>query len=739
MQPLAPTDPRTAGEFRLSARLGLGGMGQVFLGYSPAGRAVAVKICHPELAADPAFVERFAREATAAQAVNGLYTAQVVGAGPYDKPPWMATAYVPGPSLTDYVYGYGPLPEPAAWRLAAGLAEALLAVHACGLVHRDLKPSNVLLAVDGPRVIDFGIASALEGPGLTNTGSVMGSPPYMSPEQAMGVPTGPPSDVFALGSTLAFAASGAPPFGDGDAAALLFRVVHLEPAIAAVPERLRGVVAACLAKDPAARPTLPQLLRACQDGAAAGGNSAASFWPPQMTAVIAGHQAAGSMSATPPNGTVPSGGTFPSGRPGLSGGHGPSSGQVLSGWQGDPHPATIAAAPGPSTGRTPLGRAATTVATAISRRRVLSGVGGLIVAGGLAAAGFELAGSRSTDTAVTDKRVAWVHKADGPVRTGAAISADGGTVYIGSDRGTVYMLDAASGRLVGTHRVGGAVTGLTMGGVGAAGDTLLVGSTDGKVYAFTTGGQGATWTSQAAGAAIVGAPTSGGKAVYVGSRDGNFYAINLISGQREWQAKTGVAMPSPPWNHTVWAGSQDGTMYVFHTDDGKLLDKVAVHAPVSAAPLDVIGQAYVATSKGVVYDLFYEDLLNGTSTTVNWTFQGDGAIMGTPVPAGNGDTFFAATVRGTVYAIQPGSDIGNEPGTALWHLRPGGPVRSGLAFHDNVLYVGSDDGYLYAIDTTGPALSWKHKTGGAIRSQILVTGGLVYFGSLDNHVYALRA
>src|SRR6185437_11980343 len=290
MQPLTHTDPRTAGEFRLSARLGFGGMGQVFLGYSPAGRAVAVKICHPELAADPSFVERFAREATAAQAVNGLYTAQVVGAGPYDKPPWMATAYVPGPSLSDYVDGYGPLPEPAAWRLAGGLAEALLAVHAVGLVHRDLKPSNVLLAVDGPRVIDFGIASALEVTGLTTTGSVLGSPPYMSPEQAMGLPTGPASDIFALGSTIAFAACGAPPFGDGEAHSLLFRAVHMPPALDTVPERLRGVVAACLAKEPAARPTLPQLLRACQDGASAGGNSAASFWPRQMTAVIAGHQ-----------------------------------------------------------------------------------------------------------------------------------------------------------------------------------------------------------------------------------------------------------------------------------------------------------------------------------------------------------------------------------------------------------------------------------------------------------------
>ncbi|HVT69301.1 MAG TPA: serine/threonine-protein kinase, partial [Trebonia sp.] len=382
MQPLAPRDPRTVGEFRLSARLGLGGMGQVFLGHSPGGRAVAVKICHPELAADPAFVARFAREATAAQAVNGLYTAQVVAAGPYDRPPWMATAYVPGPSLTDYVHGYGPLPEPAVWRLAAGLAEALLAVHACGLVHRDLKPSNVLLAVDGPRVIDFGIASALEGPGLTSTGSVMGSPPYMSPEQATGMPTGPASDVFALGSTLAFAASGAPPFGDGDAPALLFRVVHMEPALGSVPERLRGVLAACLAKDPGARPTLPQLLRACQDGVAAGGNSAASFWPSQMTAVIARHEAESATAGRPDGavssrvpamsgGTVPAGGLAPLGGPPAgdppaweprAGGH--HAGGPRAGGPRVPHPPTVASAPGTRFGRGGL----------IGRRRVLYGL-----------------------------------------------------------------------------------------------------------------------------------------------------------------------------------------------------------------------------------------------------------------------------------------------------------------------------------------------------------------------------
>jgi outer membrane protein assembly factor BamB len=732
MQPLTPADPRTAGEFRLSARLGMGGMGQVFLGYSPAGRAVAVKMCHPELAADPSFVERFAREATAAQAVNGLYTAQVVAAGPYDKPPWMATAYVPGPSLSDYVHGYGPLPEPAAWRLAAGLAEALLAVHACGLVHRDLKPANVLLATDGPRVIDFGIASALEVTGLTSTGSVMGSPPYMSPEQAMGMATGPASDVFALGSTLAFAASGAPPFGDGEAHSLLFRVVHTPPALDSVPERLRGVVAACLAKDPAARPTLPQLLGACQDGAAVGGNSAASFWPRQMTAVIAGYQAS-SMSAAPPNGMV------------APGGPARSAGQSLSGGRGiGPHPPTMAASSGATTRRSPLGRAGSTVADTIGRRRLLSGLGGVVVAGGLAAAGYELAGSGGSTAAartaggiaggITDKRVAWVHPADGPVRAGAAISDDGGTLYAGSDTGTVYVLDAASGRSAGTYQAGGAVSGITV-----AGATLLVGSADGKVRAFATGNLGYGWSSPAAGAAIAGAPTSGGNLVYAGSDDHYLYALDLQTGQRKWRAKGGgTFLPSQPTGTgVVWAGSQDGTMYVLDTGTGQVVGKLAVGGPVGAAPVTATGQVYLGTTTGVLYNVYYEDFTK--STDVQWKFAADGAITGTPVPAARGETVFAATARGTVYAVQPGSTLTNEPGTALWSYRVGGPVRSGLAVYNGVVYAGSDDGYLYAIDISTGTVRWKYRAGGAIQSQVLAAGGLVYFGSLDRQVYALHA
>src|SRR5215831_6343854 len=291
MEPLAADDPHAVGEYTLRARLGAGGMGQVFLGFSLAGRAVAVKVVHPQLARDQAFVRRFRQEVAAAQAVNAAYTAPVVAAGLDDDPPWLATVFVPGPSLADALAAWGPLPPAAVWKLAAGLVEALRAIHAANLVHRDLKPQNVLLALDGPRVIDFGISRALDSTVMTATGTVMGTPSFMSPEQARGEPMGPASDVFSLGCLLAFAATGASPFGQGEPATVLYRIVHTPPALERVPGRLREFAADCLAKPPAGRPALAQLAYAIRaevppDAAA----SPASFWPADVAGVIRAYQ-----------------------------------------------------------------------------------------------------------------------------------------------------------------------------------------------------------------------------------------------------------------------------------------------------------------------------------------------------------------------------------------------------------------------------------------------------------------
>ncbi|AXI77652.1 protein kinase domain-containing protein [Peterkaempfera bronchialis] len=304
MKPLEAQDPETLGPYRLVARLGAGGMGRVYLARSVGGRTVAVKAIRAELAEDSDFRARFRREVEAARSVDGAYTAPVVDADPEAATPWLATAYVLGPSLADAVAEHGPLPEETVRALGAGLAEALAAVHTAGLVHRDLKPSNVLLAADGPRVIDFGIARAVDGNRLTQTGIVVGSPGYMCPEQATGQPMGPAGDVFSLGSVLVFAATGNGPFGDSSAAALLYQVVHGEPDLTLLPESLRAVIAPCLAKDPAARPAPAQLSAALAPGGAE--QRLRSGWlPVSVSSAIARHAAAVMDLDTPASGSAP--------------------------------------------------------------------------------------------------------------------------------------------------------------------------------------------------------------------------------------------------------------------------------------------------------------------------------------------------------------------------------------------------------------------------------------------------
>ena len=260
MQELQAGDPELIGPYRVMRRLGMGGMGQVFLGRSPGGRLLAIKVIRAELAADPQFRARFRREVAAARSVSGVFTASVVDADTEAPVPWLATAYIAGSSLADAVARHGPWGADAVLALAAGLAEGLLAIHSAGLVHRDLKPSNVLLAEDGPRVIDFGISRALESDMVTGAGIVIGSPAFMSPEQAEGHKAGPPSDVFSLGGVLAFAATGQGPFGTGSGAALLYRLVHHPPDLDRVPPAARPLIERCLDKDPDRRPTPGDLL-----------------------------------------------------------------------------------------------------------------------------------------------------------------------------------------------------------------------------------------------------------------------------------------------------------------------------------------------------------------------------------------------------------------------------------------------------------------------------------------------
>ena len=297
---LTPGDPERIGPYRLVGRLGRGGMGHVYLGLSAGGRPVAVKVIRADLAADPVFRVRFAREVAAVRRVSGLFTAPVVDADVDSAVPWLATAYVAGPSLAEAVTGDGPMAARPALALAAGLAESLSAIHAAGVVHCDLKPSNVLLSPDGPRVIDFGISRPAGALPTAGVGWVTGSPGFMSPEQALGGEIGPPSDIFSFGTVLVFAATGRGPFGRGSRPELAYRLVYGTPDLGGLSAGLRPLVERCLAKDPGMRPTADEVLAAANAGQPAPG------WLPgaALGALAPAGTAGGAAPAVPAGGLL---------------------------------------------------------------------------------------------------------------------------------------------------------------------------------------------------------------------------------------------------------------------------------------------------------------------------------------------------------------------------------------------------------------------------------------------------
>ncbi|MGQ4405235.1 bifunctional serine/threonine-protein kinase/ABC transporter substrate-binding protein [Streptomyces hayashii] len=349
MEPLRSSDPARIADHRLLGRLGAGGMGVVYLARTPGGALVALKVLLAEYAEEPGFKERFRREVEIARRVDSPWAVPLVDADPDAEAPWLATAFVPGPSLGEAVVAHGPLTEPGVRHLGARLAEALGEVHRAGLVHRDLKPGNVLIAHDGPRLIDFGIARAPEDTALTATGLVVGTPGYLSPEQAMGPGgdgIGPASDVFSLGCVLAFAATGRAPFGRGAVDALLYRAVHDPADLDGMPPRLREVVEGCLEKDPGRRPEAAELVRRLRVGgdprtpaAADGGpqDAAVSGWLPEPVARLIAERSAAALAlpdiehTQAPSDAVPHAGPA---RPGTGEASGSGSGRAAPGTGG---------------------------------------------------------------------------------------------------------------------------------------------------------------------------------------------------------------------------------------------------------------------------------------------------------------------------------------------------------------------------------------------------------------------
>ncbi|MFJ2815490.1 MULTISPECIES: serine/threonine-protein kinase [unclassified Streptomyces] len=323
MMRLRREDPRVVGSFRLHRRLGAGGMGVVYLGSDKKGQRVALKVIRPDLAEDQEFRSRFAREVSAARRIRGGCTARLVAADLDAERPWFATQYVPGPSLHDRVADEGPMLAVDVASVGAALSEGLVAVHEAGVVHRDLKPSNILLSPKGPRIIDFGIAWATGASTLTHVGTAVGSPGFLAPEQVRGVAVTPATDVFSLGATLAYSATGDSPFGHGSSEVMLYRVVHEEPQLHGVPDALAPLVRACLAKDPEDRPSTLQLSLRLKEIAAREAQGLADARPPAPRAGDADRAPRGPLADTYPEpqrvqrrppGTPPPRGTTPAPR-----------------------------------------------------------------------------------------------------------------------------------------------------------------------------------------------------------------------------------------------------------------------------------------------------------------------------------------------------------------------------------------------------------------------------------------
>jgi outer membrane protein assembly factor BamB len=695
------------GTLRLWGRLGAGGMGRVFLGSTPAGRAVAVKVVHPELAADPAFRKRFRGEVAAARMVSGAYTAPVVAAGPDDDPPWMATALVAGPSLAETVAGAGPLPPDAVWRLAAGLAEALAAIHACRLVHRDLKPSNVLLDIDGPRVIDFGVSRALDGTALTATGLMVGTPMFMSPEQAENAPTSPASDVFSLGSVLTFAAAGTGPFGGGRPAHVLYRVVHAEPALGAVPAGLRPLVAACLAKDPAARPTLPALTEAIAAGSPSWSEAGppGPFWPDTVNLLIRRRQEL--FRAAPY-----AGGDSGRDSPGEAGG---------------------------DAGQRPWSR------------RILIG---LAVAGaaGLAVAGWELSpGTDSSGKAAKGSprgtprpRVtgppAWLARLRPgteiwtmtPVR-GVASSpfASGDVVYVGGfGGGKLYALRARTGSTLWS-------TGFRLGAEAVVTTPGTVYVIDGEftLHALRAADGTALWSGHIGGGVAQG-PVVAGRRVYVVGYDNSVYALGAVTGTVLWRALlTGMPAGAPAVARgAVYIADDGGVVRALSTSSGTQLWTASIKGAATPATATMVPITPPMVAGGVVYIASVDRILHALRAADGRT------LWTTGIPGGAGS--FPAVADGIVYIT--GNDgylyalKAGGAGAVSWRTRINGRVQSYPVVADGTIYIASSDHRVHVLRAADGSPSWSTGIGGGAAFPPAAAGGILYITANDRRLYALR-
>ncbi|UUN27499.1 PQQ-binding-like beta-propeller repeat protein [Streptomyces sp. FIT100] len=802
MEQLTQHDPRRIGPFEVLGRLGAGGMGLVYLARSASGRRVAIKTVRTELAEDQLFRVRFTREVEAARAVSGFYTAAVVDADPRAAVPWLATAYVPAPSLEEIVNECGPLPAQAVRWLAAGIAEALQSIHGAGLVHRDLKPSNVLVVEDGPRVIDFGIASGVSNTRLTMTNVAVGTPAYMSPEQARDSRsvTGA-SDVFSLGSTLVFAATGHAPFHGANPVETVFMLLREGPDLAGLPDELRPLIESCMQMEAGRRPS-PEDLQAqlAPHLFSSGGDDdsgTASAWlpgravsmieqrrggrPPQAGAGV-GAGAGGRRPETPP-------------RPD----HRPDAGRDWdSAWRGGNDPRPGQARPGavaPAAQDSPVRLAGARVPIGPGLRVAdTRGAGAAVDAG--PATGWVRAPGGGNDPGATSAMpppTAAPAPAAAPPVPGPAAPPDGGParwrpwrfrmsndvwgtpvvdgdlLYVTSFE--VHALDVGTGRRQFKTRDVAWAMAVAGGRIHASDGPTL--------YALDAADGSERWRLQTD--AWVYSLKAARGTVVTSTRGGGVQAWEASNGEKLWETSGAQTDFESPEAGPALFGD---TVYVWRAARLQALDArtgaerwsypVGDAASCGGVPVRVNqapdGCTYVSAGTRVL-------CVDTVSGRVRWHFEAPAVFLAPPAfapgPAVTGGGVYLADYLGTVYALDAttGKDrwrIATESrqsiepvlvadgnihvgsgsalytldavtGTPKWRFAAGGEVIGTPVVADGRVHFGSADHVLYTLDAAGGQLRWKLATGGEITGSPVARNGVVYACSKDRCVYALDA
>ncbi|WP_369271721.1 PQQ-binding-like beta-propeller repeat protein [Streptomyces sp. R11] len=775
---LTQHDPRRIGPFEVLGRLGAGGMGLVYLARSASGRRVAIKTVRTELAEDQLFRVRFTREVEAARAVSGFYTAAVVDADPRAAVPWLATAYVPAPSLEEIVNECGPLPAQAVRWLAAGVAEALQSIHGAGLVHRDLKPSNVLVVEDGPRVIDFGIASGVSNTRLTMTNVAVGTPAYMSPEQAKDSRsvTGA-SDVFSLGSMLVFAATGHPPFHGANPVETVFMLLREGPDLEGLPDELRPLIESCMQMEATARPNPADLqaqLAPHLFGSGTDDSGTASAWLPERAVSLIETRRGGRPAAKPAPSSGRSGGrNAPAPVPPP-----PPRDPVVPGPQ--PAPVPIGA---PDTGPVRLAGGAVPIGPGprVADARAAAMQAPPPEAGLVASWSKPRPGVNGTDPAVGPAVPApppvapepaagwrpWRFRMSNDVWGTPSVADD--LVYVTSFE--VHALDVATGR----RRFKTRDVAWSM----AVADGRIHASDGPTLFALDCREGADLWRLQT-DAWVYSLKAERGT-VITGTRGGGVQAWEASNGQKLWEI-TGAQsdFESPEAGPALY----DGTVYVWQDARLKALDArtgderwsypIGDAASCGGVPVRVAqahdGYVYVSAGTRVL-------ALDVVSGLVRWHFEAPAVFLCPPAfvpgPAVTGGGVYLADYLGTVYALDAtdGRDrwrIATEArasidpvlvagghvhvgsgkglytldavtGTPKWRFQAGGDIVGAPSVAEGRIHFGSTDHLLYTLKADDGRLRWKLATGGEITGSPVVQDGVVYACSKDRCVYALDA